>query len=112
MLSSIIAAIGFSFVAGLVGIVAFKLLNGDINTHRLLADKLTKDFSPARLQLLAATVGGAAYYFNQVLGSANSLPPAPNTLLVLVGGSNAAYLGAKIYSRFLGPDPLSRRSNN
>ena len=71
------------FMSALLAIFAFKLFGGQINMRGLLADKETGTFSPGRLQLLIATLGGALFYFFKI-----------------VGGSNAGYLGGKIYSKF------------
>ena len=104
MLSSVLAAATATFLAGLLAVVSFKLLRGDIRTRGLLADKETRDFSPSRLQLLVATVAGAVFYAVQVLAARDSLPPVPDLLLLIVGVSNGTYLGAKIYSRFIRPN--------
>ena len=86
----------------LLAIVAFKLLAGRINTRGLLADKETGAFSPGRLQLLMVTTGGASFYLFEIVGAADTgrLPAVPTELLLVVGASNAGYLGGKIYSKF------------
>jgi hypothetical protein len=82
-------------------LVAYQMLTGRINTSGLLDDKLTgRRFSPERLQLLIITVGGALFYLVQVIHSSGSLPPLPHELLLVLGGSNALYLGAKTASMF------------
>ncbi|MFB3078347.1 MAG: hypothetical protein ACE1Y4_10105 [Lysobacterales bacterium] len=90
------------FLGSLAVIVGFKLLSGSINVAGLLADKETGAFSPGRLQLLLATLGGALFYFSQIVSAddPSALPPVPTELLLLLGGSNLGYLGGKIYSRF------------
>ncbi len=90
------------FLGALLAVVAFKLLAGRINTGGLLADKETGKFSPGRLQLLIVTLAGASFYFFEIVGAADTgtLPPVPDELLLIVGGSHVAYLGGKIYSRF------------
>ena len=90
------------FISALLAIVVFKLLAGRINTRGLLEDKKTGKFSPGRLQLLIATLGGASFYFFEILGAVNTaeMPPVPDVLLLIVGGSNVTYLGGKIYSKF------------
>ena len=83
-------------------IVAFKLLIGQIIVRGLLTGKEDGKFSPGRLQLLMATLGGAIFYFVKIAGATDmdALPPVPTELLLLVGGSNVGYLGGKIYSKF------------
>ena len=90
------------FMSALLLVVVFKLLAGQINIRGLLADKETGTFSPGRLQLLILTLGGASFYFFEIVGVADTgtLPPVPAELLLIVGGSNVGYLGGKIYSKF------------
>ena len=108
MLASSAQTLTIVFLGGLLAIVAFKLLAGRINTRGLLEDKKagrTGNFSPGRLQLLIATLGGAAFYFSESVAAAETgaMPPVPDGLLLIVGVSNVAYLGGKIYSRFFNP---------
>ncbi len=102
MLGTAVETIIVLFLGAMFVIVVFRLLSGDINTTGLLADKETGAFSPGRLQLLLATAGGAVFYFSSILTSPNvtSLPEFPTELLVIMGMSNAGYLGGKVYSRF------------
>ncbi len=90
------------FMSALLLVVAFKLLGGQINTRGLLEDKETGTFSPGRLQLLIVTLGGATFYFFEIVGVADTgtLPPVPAEFLLIIGGSNVGYLGGKIYSKF------------
>lgn len=91
------------FLGALLVIITFKLLAGQINVRGLLSDKETGTFSPGRLQLLMATLSGAAFYFFKIIDAEDitTLPPVPAELLLIVGGSNAVYLGGKIYSKFI-----------
>ena len=92
-------------------VVAFNLLSGGINVKGLLADKETENFSPGRLQLLFATVVGAAVYLSMVIEAkgTGAFPPVPAELVTVVGASNTIYLAGKIYSRFF--SPRVRRKN-
>jgi hypothetical protein len=91
------------FVVALALIVAIQLLTGQINTKGLLNEKVgRKTISPARIQLLAITVGTALYYLTLVTAQpestpSNSLPDLPPELLLLLGGSNVAYLSTKSF---------------
>jgi hypothetical protein len=78
-------------------IVGYQLLNGQITTRGVLSDKTTGEFSPARLQLLLASLFGAVYYLLQAMDaqSTGRLPDIPEEVLLALGGSNVLYLGAK-----------------
>jgi hypothetical protein len=87
------------FLLALAAVVAYQLLTGKINTRGLLRDKMNdRAFSPGRLQLLMTTLGGVFYYVllifaNQTRGE---FPPVPSTLVLILGGSHAFYLGGKL----------------
>lgn len=90
------------FVAVLSGLIGFKLLTGTINTRGMLQNKMTGKFEPERFLLLLMTLAGAAYYFSLALESLGSqkMPPVPDLLLEIIGGSNALYLTGKTYRMF------------
>lgn len=90
------------FVSAIALIVAFRLLSGGIKTEGLLEVTTNDGFSPARLQLLLATFGGAGFYLLQILETAgqSQFPAVPEELLLLLGASNSGYLAAKVYTRF------------
>ena len=102
MLATSAQTVFILFMSALLLVVVFKLLGGQINTRSLLEDKETGAFSPGRLQLLIVTLGGAMFYFFEIVGVADpgTLPPVPAELLLIIGGSNVGYLGGKIYSKF------------
>ena len=87
-------------LGGLALVVAYKLLTGGINMTGLLDDKVSREPSPGRVQLLVFTVTGASYYLLLAVDQAasGSLPPVPPELLLLVGGSQLVYLGGKARS--------------
>ena len=64
-----------------------------------------RSFSPARLQLLISTVVVAAQYLHAVLAHRrlDSLPSLPQSVVALLGGSQAAYLGGKAFTAFIQP---------
>ncbi len=84
-------------LGGLALVVGYKLLTGAINMRGLLDDKKTHALSPERVQLLVFTVMGAGYYLSLAIERAPSgeLPDVPGAALLLVGGSQAVYLGGK-----------------
>jgi hypothetical protein len=82
---------------GLALIVGFRLLTGGINTKGLLNDKVSGAYSPARLQLLLFTLGGAVYYAS-LCYHAKAFAPVPNQLAAALGGSNAFYVLRKFFA--------------
>jgi hypothetical protein len=91
------------FLAALAIIVLMQLLNGAINTHRLLHGREEDDrlyFSPARVQLLVFTIWAAFSYLLEAVEKRGSgkLPEVSTETLALLGGSHAIYLTGKAYS--------------
>lgn len=81
----------------LTAIAIYQLLTGKINTKGMLLDKNTMDLSPERVQLLVITLFSALFYIFHAFVNRDSgqLPEIPNELILLLGGSNLIYLGAK-----------------
>lgn len=97
-------------LVGLMLVVVYKILTGGIEVSGLLTVKGGRDdgsFSPARVQMLMATVLTAMYYLLRVLDrqSAASLPDLPAPLVAILGGSHAVYLGGKARSFLFGKTP-------
>lgn len=90
-------------------IVGYKMLTGRINTSGLLEDKERRSLSPSRIQLLLFTFVGAGAYLAAVPemfeAAAPRLPEVPAELLLLLGGSQAVYLGGKSYLKFFKGTP-------
>jgi hypothetical protein len=86
----------YILLGGLMVVVVYKLFTGGIDLSGLLTDAKGR-FSPGRAQMLMATVLTAVYYLIQVTEnpSTDSLPPLPATLVGILGGSHAIYLGGK-----------------
>lgn len=100
----------WALTLGLAAIVAFQLLNGEINASNLLYGRrkganghLELYFSPERVQLLIFTLGVAWSYVMSLAQSptACKLPDIPDQTLAILGGSHAIYLGGKAYSMLL-----------
>lgn len=92
----------YVFLGALAAIIAYRLLNGQINTNYLLWGTQkdgTKYFSPERVQLLLFTLGTAMLYLSNVLQNRSSgvLPDVSNQTLAMLGGSHAIYLVGKAY---------------
>jgi hypothetical protein len=98
------------FILALAGLIAIKLLTGEINTSGLLYGRISarkrgqnQYFSPERVQLLLMTLGAGFYYLNLVFNNPNpgTLPDIPQAWPALMGGSNSIYLLGKAYVRWL-----------
>jgi hypothetical protein len=92
----------WSLVGGLAVIITYRLLTGGINTDCLLNEKSAGGgYSPARLQLLLFTLGGAIYYAYQCY-HAKAFAPVPTQLGAALGGSNVLY----VLRKFVGESPV------
>jgi len=90
------------------GMVLWKIAVGEISLAGLLTTKEPgggSTFSPARLQLLIFTVVVAGNYLHAALATPrpHALPPLPNSVIAVLGGSHAVYLGGKALSTFIQP---------
>ena len=90
----------FLFLGALSLIVLMKLLSGRINVTGLLWQANPKtgqqEFSPARVQLLMATLISAGQYLLQVIAHPHALPDIPNQIILMQGASGGTYLLAKL----------------
>jgi len=90
-----------TFLGGLAAILAFKMLNGRINTRGLLKCKQEGGVSPVRVQLLLFTGVAAGSYLALVAEAVATgkpmLPEVPPEILAIIGGSQVVYLGRKSY---------------
>ena len=86
-----------ALLLGLLGAVIFyQVLTGRINTRAMLYDKSeTAGYSPARLQLLLTSLGGAGFFLLKVFEDPTRFPDVPPEGLLAVGGSQVLYLGGK-----------------
>jgi hypothetical protein len=86
-----------SLLAILIGIVAFQMLTGRINTKGIISEKTRTglgDISPARLQLLMFTGAFAFYVLAQVV-KFRQFPEIETKWLLILGGSHSVFLGGK-----------------
>ncbi len=89
---------GEAILFALFAVLVIHLLTGQINTRGLLMKKEgDRSFSPARVQLLLATLAAASQYLGLVLKDRSHLPDVPQNWLLLYGGSHALYLGRRLY---------------
>ena len=93
-------------MAGFMGIIFWKLFTRKINLSGLLqgdsreAGGYATAFSPGRAQLLTFTLLFAVYYLAQVISNPKAFPKVPDAALAVLGGSQATYLGGKVYALF------------
>lgn len=90
------------FLIGMMIVVGYQILTGRISIRGLLSEKNgTGSYSTVRIQLLTFTLISTFYYIFQILGNPGEFPKVSNELLLMMGGSNAVYLGGKSYSLLL-----------
>ena len=82
-------------------LLAFKLVNGDINAQKLLDNKETGAVSPERVQALVITVGVAGYLLATAAIEPVHFSAIPDAVLAVLFGSQAGYLGLKGKNLFL-----------
>lgn len=87
----------FFFFSALAFMVGYRMLTGHIKTKGLLQDKITKEFSPGRLQMLIATACIAIYFVVQVMQT-EKMPELGREFTLTLAGSHLFYLGGKTYS--------------
>ncbi len=95
--------IGF-FLLGSIVLVFFLILNRKINTKNLLIDKTNSyNFSWWQVQFFLLAMMGIVYYTIEAIHKFGSekIPKIPLILLLVIGGSNAIYMGRKLYSLWL-----------
>jgi len=101
-------------LVGLMVVVLSKAVGGGRSLAGLMTVKGGKDdgsFSPGRAQMMMATLLTAMYYLLQVITnkSTDHLPEVPVTLVGVLGGSQAIYLGGKVQSLW---DRLTGKKNS
>jgi hypothetical protein len=106
LLSQSVRYAALALTAAYALLIAWKLYTRDIPLDGLLksVDNSGKvRSSPGRLQLLLFTLVVAGQYLASVWKNpgAASLPPVPPTILAVVAGSHAVYLGGKALSTYL-----------
>jgi hypothetical protein len=96
--------------------VAIQLLTGQINTDGLLHGRISgrpkgqdEYFSPERVQMLVFTLGAALYYLSQVVANPGKFPAVPTAWPAILGGSNAVYLGGKVWARWFAGNPKTNQ---
>ncbi len=90
--------LGFLFALGAV--VLYKIATRGINTEGLITHKDgSMQVSPARIQLLLATIAASATYLSQVTSSTTgTMPDVSPQMLYLMGGSSGIYVAGKAWT--------------
>ena len=94
------------WLGALTAFILVKMLRGDINTTGLMCSTKGGEPDPERVTMVMLTVGVALFYLVQTLGVPLSditdatgkvtMPDLPDEALVLLGGSQSAYIAGKI----------------
>ena len=87
-----------AWIGALALAIAFRILRGDIALYGLLSAGGQR-FDPERVQSFAVfifVIGGYLLHALYTPGQHNTLPDIPESLLVLLAGSNGVFLAGKI----------------
>lgn len=90
---------------GFFGLLAIKILTGQISTRGLLYGTKgdgSKYLSPERVQLLLFTLGAAFQYLASVLKNPTTFPAIHESWIGILGGSHIVYLSGKFGASRLG----------
>lgn len=87
-----------AWLAATMGFVLFQIMRGRILMKDALSSSAGGDAELHRIQLILVTLGAAGVYIAKAVAQpvGSGLPDIPTALLVVLAGSNAAYLGGKI----------------
>ena len=94
--------VGLLLFGGFFGVVFWKLADGSIPLDRLLETSIGasqdadgSSASAGRAQSLAVTLFVASYYLIHVIQNPKQFPELPQSLVAILAGSQAMYLGGK-----------------
>jgi len=100
---------GLILIGGLIGIVVWKMMTGEISLEQLFeGETLARDgtrssyASGGRVQAFLVTIYVAFYYLMQVIHNPTGFPDVPTVLVGVLAGSHALYLGDKAQAMLLG----------
>ena len=92
----------FALLLGvLIATVVFQLLTGRIRTGGMMQDTAGSGHSPSRLQMLIVSLLGAMQYLALAVKDPHHMPQPPTELLLVVGGSQAIFMGSKAIPLFV-----------
>lgn len=110
LLITLVSGIVGLLLAGLLVVILYGMLTGQINTRNLLYGRMRDGspyLSPERVQLMIFTLWVGLFYLldtfetrfvNPTPENAHSLPEINTQTLALLGGSHTVYLAGKLYS--------------
>lgn len=104
-LQAAIRLVALIWTLALAGLVAIGMLRRTVNVSGLLVEKKGAGrgrVSPARIQVLLATLTAAVAYVSQVAGMnpTGHLPAPSGAWIALLGGSNCIYLASKAVTAY------------
>lgn len=107
-LSTLASWEGLILIGGLFGIVVWKMMTGEIPLEQLFeGDSLARDgtrssyASGGRVQAFLVTIYVAFYYLMQVIHNPKEFPEVPTSVVGVLAGSHAVYLGGKARAMLL-----------
>jgi hypothetical protein len=101
----LLAALVLAWTFGLIAVISYKLVTGQINLDGLLSQADGSGISPERIQLLLISLASLSTLAKEAL--ANRAMPQPSDLTLVLsgfGGSQAIYIVGK-YARYLVSEP-------
>ena|SRR5215467_10870528 len=104
-LSTLASWEGLILIGGLIGIVVWKMMTGEISLDQLFESQIpaqdgtsSSDVSGGRVQVFLVTIYVAFYYLMQVIHNPTGFPDVPTGLVGILAGSHALYLGDKAWA--------------
>jgi len=99
---------GLILIGGLIGIMVWKMITGEISLEQLFEGETrardgtrSSDVSGGRVQVFLVTVFVALYYLMQVIHNPKEFPEVPTSVVGVLAGSHAVYLGGKARAMLL-----------
>lgn len=106
-LSTLASWEGLILIGGLFAVVLWKMLSGEIPLDQLFEGDIRGSnnsyISSGRIQAFWVTIYVAYYYLVQVVHDPTQFPTVPDSVVALLAGSHALYLGGKAQAMLLGP---------
>lgn len=97
---------GLIIIAGFFGVVFWKMVTDGMSLNQLFEgdsdDSESTYVSAGRVQSFVVTVSVAFYYLMQVVHNPRQFPELPTSMVAVVAGSQAIYLGGKAHAMLAG----------
>ncbi len=91
------------FLAATLAVILYHTLTGRVSMAGLLFERAPNGslvYSPARVQLLLATVAGVGIYLSRLNPNTSELPAMDPITLSGIGGSQTLYLASKAWAAY------------